>query len=108
MVKFMVKVKLIENSVNSHVGNVMVAKVIIQYSRLGITWKKMVNNQLAQPAMVEGMGGEDGRGGNWGVTGVRLAITPEAEAVGARALDRIEVMVVAGAAAEPGMTETGQ
>lgn len=36
VVKFMVKVKLIEKSVNSHVGRVMVVKVITQYRRLGM------------------------------------------------------------------------
>lgn len=36
VVKFMVNVKLMENSVNSHVGSVIVAKVISQYSRLGM------------------------------------------------------------------------
>lgn len=39
VVKFIVKVKLIENSVNSHVGSVMVAKVISQKSAPGMMLK---------------------------------------------------------------------
>ena len=35
MVKFIVKVKLMEKSVNSHVGRVIVANVITQKSRPG-------------------------------------------------------------------------
>jgi hypothetical protein len=38
-VKFIVKVKLMENSVNSHVGSVMVAKVISQKSTPGMMLK---------------------------------------------------------------------
>ena len=37
VVKFMVKVRLIEKRVKSHVGSVMVVKVIAQYRKLGIT-----------------------------------------------------------------------
>lgn len=37
VVKFMVKVRLIENNVNSHVGSVMVVKVMSQYSARGMT-----------------------------------------------------------------------
>ena len=37
VVKFMVKVRLIEKRVKSHVGRVMVVKVITQYRKLGIT-----------------------------------------------------------------------
>lgn len=36
VVKFIVNVKLIEKSVKSHVGNVMVVKAMIQYSPRGI------------------------------------------------------------------------
>ena len=32
VVKFIVKVKLVENSVNSHVGNVIETKVMTQYN----------------------------------------------------------------------------
>jgi hypothetical protein len=39
VVKFIVKVKLMENSVNSHVGSVMVAKVISQKRMPGIKLK---------------------------------------------------------------------
>jgi hypothetical protein len=63
VVKFMVKVKLIEKSVNSHVGRVMVAKVITQYRKLGMTWKKKENSHPIHPTMVEGVGGDDGGGG---------------------------------------------
>lgn len=38
VVKFMVKVKLMEKSVKSHVGRVMVVNVMIQYSSPGMTW----------------------------------------------------------------------
>lgn len=55
----MVKVRLMENSVNNHVGSVMVAKVMNQYSRLGIVWKTRVNTQPIHPAMVEGVGGNE-------------------------------------------------
>ena len=37
--KFIVKVKLMENSVNSHVGSIMVAKVISQKSTPGMMLK---------------------------------------------------------------------
>jgi hypothetical protein len=37
VVKFMVNVKLMEKSVKSHVGRVMVEKVMTQYKTLGIT-----------------------------------------------------------------------
>lgn len=63
MVKFIVKVKLIEKSVNSHVGSVMVANVITQYRTLGMTWKKKENTHPNHPAMVEGVGGGNGGGG---------------------------------------------
>lgn len=59
----MVKVRLIEKRVKSHVGRVMVVKVITQYRKLGITWKKKVNIQPNHPAMVEGVGGDVGGGG---------------------------------------------
>ena len=39
VVKFIVKVKLMENSVNSHVGSVMVAKVISQKRMPGMKLK---------------------------------------------------------------------
>lgn len=37
VVKFMVKVKLMEKSVKSHVGSVMVEKVMSQYRQRGTT-----------------------------------------------------------------------
>jgi hypothetical protein len=37
VVKFMVNVKLMEKSVKSHVGKVMVVKAMIQYNPRGIT-----------------------------------------------------------------------
>jgi hypothetical protein len=36
VVKFMVNVKLMEKSVKSHVGSVIVVKVMTQYNTLGI------------------------------------------------------------------------
>lgn len=63
MVKFMVNVRLMEKSVKSHVGRVMVEKVMIQYKTLGITWKMKVNTHPIHPAMVEGVGGGRGGGG---------------------------------------------
>lgn len=53
----MVKVKLMEAKVNIHVGNVMDAKVTIQYRRFGMVWKMRVNTQPIHPAMVDGVGG---------------------------------------------------
>lgn len=76
VVKFMVKVRLMEKSVKSHVGRVRVEKVMIQYRRLGMTWKKTVNSQPSQPAMVEGVGGEVGGGARWECSGA-----PEKRAV---------------------------
>lgn len=64
----MVKVRLMEKSVKSHVGRVIVEKVMIQYRRLGITWKKTVNSQPSQPDMVEGVGAAVGGGGRWEFT----------------------------------------
>lgn len=63
VVKFMVNVKLMEKSVKSHVGNVMVVKAISQYNPRGITWKMKVNTQVIHPAIVEGVGGR--KGGGW-------------------------------------------
>jgi hypothetical protein len=63
VVKFMVKVRLIEKSVNSHVGKVMVVKVTIQYRTLGMTWKMKEKIQPIHPTMVEGAGGVTGAGG---------------------------------------------
>jgi hypothetical protein len=54
VVKFMVKVKLMEKSVNSHVGSVIVENVIIEYRTLGIVWNIKVNTHPIHPAMVEG------------------------------------------------------
>lgn len=59
----MVKVRLIEKSANSHVGNVMVVKVTIQYKTLGMTWKTKEKIQPIHPTMVEGAGGVIGGGG---------------------------------------------
>ena len=62
VVAFMVNVKLMEKSVKSHVGSVMVEKVMNQYSPRGTTWKAKVNTQPIHPAMVEGVGGGKGGG----------------------------------------------
>lgn len=61
MVKFIVKVRLMEKSVKSHVGSVIVEKVMSQYKPRGTTWKAKVNTQPIHPAIVEGVGG--GKGG---------------------------------------------
>lgn len=61
VVKFMVNVKLMEKSVKSHVGRVMVEKVMSQYKARGTTWNAKVKTQPIHPAMVEGVGG--GKGG---------------------------------------------
>lgn len=64
VVKFIVNVRLMEKSVNSHVGNVMVEKVMIQYRTLGMTWKKKEKTHPIHPAIVVGTGGKGG-GGRW-------------------------------------------
>lgn len=51
VVKFIVKVRLMEKSVNSQVGRVMVVKVITQYRALGTTWKKKRKRRPADSAM---------------------------------------------------------
>lgn len=56
----MVKVRLIEKSVKSHVGTVIVVKVMSQYRLRGTIWKTKVTIQPIQPAMVEGVGGRKG------------------------------------------------
>lgn len=61
----MVKVKLMENRVKSHVGRVMVEKVMIQYKRLGMPWKRRENTQPIHPTMLVGFGGDTGGGGRW-------------------------------------------
>jgi hypothetical protein len=63
VVKFIVNVRLIENSVKSHVGRVMVQKVMAQYRMLGMTWKTKENTHPIHPTMVEGAGGGSGGGG---------------------------------------------
>lgn len=84
VVKFMVKVRLMEKSVKSHVGRVMVQKVITQYNALGTTWKKKQNNHPIHPAMVDGVGGdESGGGGRWEAA---MPVPPDKLAVMAGAL----------------------
>jgi hypothetical protein len=53
VVKFMVKVKLMENRVNSHVGRVMVAKVMTQKRRPGIMRKTNSTDRQIQTNIVE-------------------------------------------------------
>jgi hypothetical protein len=60
VVKFMVNVRLMEKSVKSHVGSVMVEKVITQYNTLGMVCKTKVNTHPIHPAMVAGAGGNSG------------------------------------------------
>jgi len=65
-VKFIVNVKLVEKSVKSHVGNVMVVKVIIQYKTLGLVWKTREYIQPIHPTMVVEVGRDTcGGGGRW-------------------------------------------
>jgi hypothetical protein len=60
VVKFIVNVRLMEKSVKSHVGSVMVEKVITQYNTLGMVCKTKVNTHPIHPAMVAGAGGNSG------------------------------------------------
>lgn len=55
VVKFIVKVKLMEKRVNRVVGIVMVVKVITQYSTLGTTWKRKYKTRPRRAAMVTGV-----------------------------------------------------
>lgn len=58
VVKFMVKVRLMEKRVKSQVGRVMVVKVITQYRRPGTTWKKKKKTRPTKP--IEDAGGTTG------------------------------------------------
>jgi hypothetical protein len=49
VVKFMVTVRLVEKSVKSQVGTVMVRKVIIQKSMLGVTLRTTKAHELSCP-----------------------------------------------------------
>lgn len=71
VVKFMVKVRLIEKSVKSQVGTVIVAKPITQNSRLGTVWKMKTSRRPTTPGIASPVGGTDGR--------VRGVISGEAE-----------------------------
>lgn len=53
VVKFMVKVKLMENNVNSQVGSVIVVKVIAQYRTLGTIWNRNTKTRPTKDAMVK-------------------------------------------------------
>jgi hypothetical protein len=53
VVKFIVKVKLMEKSVNSHVGRVMVAKVINQKSRPGMMLRRKRTDRPREANTVE-------------------------------------------------------
>lgn len=96
VVKFIVNVKLIEKSVKSHVGNVMVVKAMIQYSPRGSVWKTKANTQVIHPAIVEGVGGR--KGGGWVDTADRAVVVENVLA--AAASDRVETAEVAEEAAE--------
>jgi hypothetical protein len=52
VVKFMVKVKLMENSVKSHVGRVMVVKVISQKRRPGMILKMKSTDRPSEANIV--------------------------------------------------------
>lgn len=56
VVKFIVKVRLMENSVNSHVGKVMVEKVMIQYRAPGKTLRMLRTTRASRPKVDEGVG----------------------------------------------------
>jgi hypothetical protein len=94
VVKFMVKVKLMENSVNNHVGSVMVAKVMTQYRTLGTVWKMKVNTHPIHPAIVEGIGGKGDM--REAATALEAAMGEVEDAVRLRARD----------GARPAMTKT--
>lgn len=97
--KFIVNVRLIEKSVKSHVGNVMVVKAMVQYSPRGIVWKTKANTQVIHPAIVEGVGGREG--GGWVDTADRaVVVEEEVTAAAAVASDRAETAEVAAGAAE--------
>jgi hypothetical protein len=94
VVKFMVNVKLIEKSVKSHVGNVIVVKAMIQYNPRGITWKMKVNTQVIHPAIVEGIGGR--KGGGWVDTADRaVAVVAVVSLTAAAGSERAEGAAVA-------------
>lgn len=57
VVKFMVKVRLMENSVKSQVGRVIVAKPITQNSRLGIVCRKNTSSCPKPPGIALSTGG---------------------------------------------------
>lgn len=54
---FIVTVKVVENRVNSHVGNVMVVNVINQYKIPGMTFIKTRVNRPSKPSHVPGTAG---------------------------------------------------
>lgn len=98
VVKFIVNVKLIEKSVKSHVGNVIVVKAMTQYISRGIVWKTKANTQVIHPAIVAGVGGR--KGGGWVDTADRAVGVEEVAAAAAAASDRAEIVEVAEEAAE--------
>lgn len=49
----MVKVKLMENNVNSQVGSVIVVKVIAQYRTLGTIWNRNTKTRPTKDAMAK-------------------------------------------------------
>jgi hypothetical protein len=53
VVKFIVNVKLMENSVNSHVGSVIVVKVMSQYRAPGITLRMKRSSLPNRPSSEE-------------------------------------------------------
>ena len=53
------KVRLIENRVNNHVGTVIVAKVMTRYKTLGTTWKKKRKRRPINVAIVTRQVGYD-------------------------------------------------
>lgn len=57
VVKFIVNVRLMEKSVNSPVGSVMVVKVMTQYRKLGTAWKTKRKRRPMTPGMIVGTGG---------------------------------------------------
>ena len=51
VVAFMVNVRLVEKSVKSHVGRVMLVNVTVQYSTAGISLRTEINSLAVDPHM---------------------------------------------------------
>lgn len=56
VVKFIVKVRLMENNVNSHVGKVIVVNVMNQYKAPGSTRRTLRMTRASRPKVEDGVG----------------------------------------------------